>query len=955
MAWDINSANVTLLLHGGGAAIVDSSVSSLAVAVVGTPVLSATTAVFATTSIRLDGSGHLGFNSSNLAFGTADFTVESWVNLAAVPTGTIRGLFQLSTAGGLSALTTNLAVTIDLGGGFNLLTGDGTVTASSLGSGTGAWFHLAVARTSGVTRLFINGAVGASVADTFSYSGSDGIVGGYIDTAHRFNGYLEEFRITKNLSRYSAAFVPPLFAFGSNGFDVGDPYFESVVLAMNGDGSNGSTVVGDRSSFSFPLTQGANPVVVSTAQSQFGGSSIYIDGSVSSYTGRDVAALPTLSFGTNDFTIEFWARKSSSDSTADAYLMQAASTATPGGGWTLYLCQSLFAFYHSGASYFTCTLPSSCHDDTWHHYAFSRNSGTLRGYQDGALLNTATYTASLTATEHFLLGKSTSGYPFTGYVDDLRITNGVGRYSAAFSAPTTTIAVVPPGVATVAVSAPLPVVNARGGGRATLTGPSATLGAYGGGTSLLALLAPVVAITTGTSVALTAPLALLDSTGRDSAGDQSFSGSLPMPTVAGFGGANLSYTLTEPTVVTSATAAILGVAALDAPAPLVASTGTVRGTGTAAVTFGVTLGSSYGLKSYGGGSGLVTLPSATATATATQTNKLSAALSMPLAAVSSYGGGTASLTPLKPTLAAAGRDSGGGASITSPVAAVFITAGANAPVTAPVPLVSSTGYASGGVARISAPSASLVGYSGAVVSVTLAGLPAVAATGKSGGSAAAAVTLRLFDLVASGTAQNFGGAALLSPMPVMGNAAVAWLVSAPAQLTAIGSATVSVTYGAYALNLSHAPLGDKRRLDDTPEMTRYTNFPFERIVRYKNSYFGMAAGALYLLEGTTDNGTAIPYAVRTAITDFDTPNLKTVESVYLGGRVGPGAVIDWQVGETGDQTYTYTTPRGQGAQNHRQPLGRGIRARYYAMKVSGSDAFELDQIEFNIAKLARRI
>jgi hypothetical protein len=137
-------------------------------------------------------------------------------------------------------------------------------------------------------------------------------------------------------------------------------------------------------------------------------------------------------------------------------------------------------------------------------------------------------------------------------------------------------------------------------------------------------------------------------------------------------------------------------------------------------------------------------------------------------------------------------------------------------------------------------------------------------------------------------------------------------------------------------------------------MTRYTNYPFDRIVRYKNSYFGMNSTGLYLLEGTTDNGTAISYEVKTAMTDFDSPQKKTVEMAYFGARFG-AATISLHVGESGTESYSYTTPRGAAAQNYRQAFGRGIKSRYYALSVAGSETFSLDTLTLNIAELARKV
>lgn len=174
-----------------------------------------------------------------------------------------------------------------------------------------------------------------------------------------------------------------------------------------------------------------------------------------------------------------------------------------------------------------------------------------------------------------------------------------------------------------------------------------------------------------------------------------------------------------------------------------------------------------------------------------------------------------------------------------------------------------------------------------------------------------------------------------------------------ARLVAVGHAVVAVSYEAYSLNLKH------QDADSPDELTHYTNYPFDRIVRYKNSYYGMNATGLYLLEGTTDFAepapTLVPWAFKTAMTDFELPNLKTVNWAYFGGRMGPAATISIHYGDTGEQNYAYTTPRGASAQNYRQPFGRGIKSRYYAFEAEGAGVLSLDSILFDVAKMARKV
>ena len=154
------------------------------------------------------------------------------------------------------------------------------------------------------------------------------------------------------------------------------------------------------------------------------------------------------------------------------------------------------------------------------------------------------------------------------------------------------------------------------------------------------------------------------------------------------------------------------------------------------------------------------------------------------------------------------------------------------------------------------------------------------------------------------------------------------------------------------MNLKHTP---KPGVDPIDEATRYTNFPFTHVVRYQNSYYGANSTGLYLLEGTTDDGTDIPWAVKTAMDDFKTPVKKTVAAAYFGGRFGPASTVQLHAGEDTPNTYSFSTPRDALAQNHRQVFGKGVRERYYALGAYGTSELEIDTIELETHNMTRRI
>lgn len=210
----------------------------------------------------------------------------------------------------------------------------------------------------------------------------------------------------------------------------------------------------------------------------------------------------------------------------------------------------------------------------------------------------------------------------------------------------------------------------------------------------------------------------------------------------------------------------------------------------------------------------------------------------------------------------------------------------------------------------------------------------------------------------SGTMGALARAELIAPALVRPQHAIAPLVLPVFELLALGYATdvdpISADYEAYVVNLGHEPT---TRWQEKPvdEVTRYTNFPFSRVVRYKNDYYGVGLTGLYKLGGDKDDGVAISWSIRTAMMDFDQPNTKNLSSAYIGGRLGPQTALTLHVGERDTATYTYETPRGTTSQNHRQKFGKGNRARYYALSLSGTGVAEIDDVGLDVHTTTRRI
>ena len=169
-----------------------------------------------TGSVVFDGTGdHLDIGSStDFAFGTGDFTIETWVNFQDTSLSSInRRIFSLDASDNASD---NLQIIIDQGGA----TLDGSIFVYSnsilLNANTvindGAWHHIAVARSGSTIKLFVDGTEKASASNSVSYSPNSGsprpVIGAQNDTGY-YNGYISNFRILKGTALYTSDFTVP--------------------------------------------------------------------------------------------------------------------------------------------------------------------------------------------------------------------------------------------------------------------------------------------------------------------------------------------------------------------------------------------------------------------------------------------------------------------------------------------------------------------------------------------------------------------------------------------------------------------------------------------------------------------------------------------------------------------------------------------------------------------------
>jgi hypothetical protein len=186
-------------------------------------------------------------------------------------------------------------------------------------------------------------------------------------------------------------------------------------------------------------------VKTENTQKRFGVTSGYFDG-----TGDHLTVVDSTDFdwGTGNFTLDWWMYTTNKDTTA-AILGQYSAGSVARGMFELYACNAngvakvqMNLFYNSWSDG-SLVDPDEHALNTWIHWAIVRDSATsLKLYKDGVEKHDLTINSGQTinnlAAIPLYIGTQSDGssLPFTGYIDELRISKGIARWTANFTPPT---------------------------------------------------------------------------------------------------------------------------------------------------------------------------------------------------------------------------------------------------------------------------------------------------------------------------------------------------------------------------------------------------------------------------------------------------------------------------------------------------------------------------------------
>lgn len=209
-------------------------------------------------------------------------------------------------------------------------------------------------------------------------------------------------------------------------------------LMLHGDGTNGSTTFTD-SSASVHTQTAHGSCAISTAQSKFGGAAIKCATSTSDWLAASSSS--DFDFGSGDFTIDYWVYQLSHANPVVHVAREQTTTFPPFligyGGSQVYMSSTGSSWDVASGK----TLGAEVING-WSHLALVRSGTTFYTFRDGVQQDTWTSSATLpTKTGAMGIGSGQSGNYMNGYIDELRVSKGIARYTANFTPETSAYSV----------------------------------------------------------------------------------------------------------------------------------------------------------------------------------------------------------------------------------------------------------------------------------------------------------------------------------------------------------------------------------------------------------------------------------------------------------------------------------------------------------------------------------
>lgn len=427
-----------LLLHLNMPRFIDQSAAPKTVTAYGGATSSTDQSVFGGCSLSLDGvDDYLSIpDSDDFYFGTGDLTIDFWVWFKSLPSQIDGDEWPLYCQHDDIA-DSRMGVWVGASG-----TGDHYLFFGALVEGSGyftvptdltyttlvinTWYHIAVVKNGDDYSVYLNGSRFGNVA---TYTPSLPNVAAPVWIGKDFwdyytDAYIDEFRVSKGVARWTANFTPPSASYESDAYTVlllhffQDPFIDSSLT---------------------PKTVTVTGADVTLAKIKFGSGSAYFDGT------DDFLSLSDSDdwYFDGDFTVDFWVNLPSllSGGVNKFFFSQDAGD---------YVNVLALGFYWTGSrlEYRLQVYPDQnvlpnaasgiTETNTWYHVAVvgttDGQNQTTKVYTNGVLKVTSAVYSSNNVSAPFLIGQRDSTF-LSMYLAEFRVSKGIVRWSANFTPP----------------------------------------------------------------------------------------------------------------------------------------------------------------------------------------------------------------------------------------------------------------------------------------------------------------------------------------------------------------------------------------------------------------------------------------------------------------------------------------------------------------------------------------
>ncbi len=357
-----------------------------------------------------DGNGDYLTLPAGTAFapGTGDFTVDGWFYTTVTTANQIIWSQAVSGTNYFIVWADPSTSTVYFNG---TLSGGGVNISSTANLQVNAWNYFSVRRASGTVTVYLNGVAGTPTSNTVDFSNTSYVptIGRYTHTAtNHFTGYIANLRYVKGTA-ITPSGVPTTLNTAVSG--------TSALLNFTNAGIFDATSKND--------LETVGNAQISTTQSKWGGSSIYVDG-----TGDRLfngISSPLLNLSSGDWTIESWVYFNAVG--AYAYVLNIATAPANPSGLVFGINNSSRIYIGNGAVLGTngnTTLSTG----QWYYLAAVKSGSNVTLYVNGTADVTPFAFTPNSGTYLYVGADASAGNQLNAYLQDVRIT----RYARTITA-----------------------------------------------------------------------------------------------------------------------------------------------------------------------------------------------------------------------------------------------------------------------------------------------------------------------------------------------------------------------------------------------------------------------------------------------------------------------------------------------------------------------------------------